>query len=1031
MTSVALPAPPARVSRRRRLRHALAATALAAVAAAAWGGAPAAAASLPAATTAILSGAPSLLASLPAPVGSASADSWSVSQDGRSVAFTSTSDGLSDADDDRVSNVYVKDRATGAVTLASRATGAAGEPAHADCDQAAISDDGARVAFACEGALDPADTNRLDDIYLRDLASGTTVLVSRRSGAGPAAEGGSRFPALSATGEYVAFDSEARNLDPAYAGGGTQVYRRRIGGGDAVVVVSRRSQASGGIPVGGTEPSISDDGARVAFTHYPAVEVDPADTNGVSDVYVHDLATGATILASRAAGNGAVGNRGSRAPALSGDGSAVAFESEANNFDFGQDPDTGPDIYRRTVVGATTTQNTVLVDVNAGGAKGVSSRRPSIDDSGNVVGFVSAATGLDPADTDPSADAYVKNLATNVTHLVTRADGAGGAAANADARAVSVSGDGTKAAAAITNGRIVPDVEPRAGTVMLRDLAAARTFSVARPPGDAPFVNAGGFAGSPALSADGRYAAFASSAVALGLPGGAATGIFVRDRVTGLARFVSQADGPSGAPFPDATQPAISADGGRVAFVVRDGALPAAVWVRDLDAARTFLASRADGAAGAPGNGDSDSPALDADGSRVAFVSRASNLGDGDPDAAADVHVRDVAAGATVLASRADGAAGAKGDGPSYGPDLNAEGNRASFVSQARNLADGDTDAIADAHVRDLAAGTTRLASAAPDGTKSNGQTSRAAIDAAGTRVAFSTAATNLLGLTAPLHQAFVRDLRAGTLVLASRADGAAGAPADAGVSNLGLSPDGGYVSFSTSAANLAPGTPAGVIQTYRRDLAAGRTDLVSRRSGAGGAPADQRADAGDISAGGGCVTFTTSDPLVGPAGTLLQAYVRALRADCAAGANAGGGRDTAAPVLTAARLSPRRFRVGRSATAVAAGVRRGTVLRYRSSEAATLTLLVERAGPGRRAAGTRRTCRAVARRPRTRACTAYRRAGVLTRRIRAGTGRTALSGRIGRRRLAAGSYRLTLTARDAAGNRSRPVRLAFTVVHG
>jgi hypothetical protein len=54
-----------------------------------------------------------------------------------------------------------------------------------------------------------------------------------------------------------------------------------------------------------------------------------------------------------------------------------------------------------------------------------------------------------------------------------------------------------------------------------------------------------------------------------------------------------------------------------------------------------------------------------------------------------------------------------------------------------------------------------------------------------------------------------------------------------------------------------------------------------------------------------------------------------------------------------------------------------------------------------------------------------------LTRTVGAGPGRVALSGRLGRKRMAAGRYRLTVTVRDAAGNRSQPVRLAFKILRG
>ena len=70
---------------------------------------------------------------------------------------------------------------------------------------------------------------------------------------------------LSETGEYVAFESEAKNLDPAANFSTYRIYRRQIGPGNATVLVSRRTGATGAA-VGGTDPSISDDGGRIAFT---------------------------------------------------------------------------------------------------------------------------------------------------------------------------------------------------------------------------------------------------------------------------------------------------------------------------------------------------------------------------------------------------------------------------------------------------------------------------------------------------------------------------------------------------------------------------------------------------------------------------------------------------------------------------------------------------------------------------------------------------------------------------------------------
>src|SRR5215212_3886443 len=171
------------------------------------GASNASAASLPAGSTAILSGTSSLLDTLPSPVGRSRTSADAVSRDGAIVAFSSGSDGLAAGDDDSVENVYVKNRATGDVVLVSRSTGASGDPAHDDCDSAAVSDDGTRVAFVCEGPLDAADTNGQDDVYVRDLPSGTTLLVSRADSDGAVGDSLSFDPALSADGRFVAFAS--------------------------------------------------------------------------------------------------------------------------------------------------------------------------------------------------------------------------------------------------------------------------------------------------------------------------------------------------------------------------------------------------------------------------------------------------------------------------------------------------------------------------------------------------------------------------------------------------------------------------------------------------------------------------------------------------------------------------------------------------------------------------------------------------------------------------------------------------------
>ena len=143
--------------------------------------------------------------------------------------------------------------------------------------------------------------------------------------------------------------------------------------------------------------------------------------------------------------------------------------------------------------------------------------------------------------------------------------------------------------------------------------------------------------------------------------------------------------------------------------------------------------------------------------------------------------------------------------------------------------------------------------------------------------------------------------------------------------------------------------------------------------------------------------------------------YMRLFAPDC--GRPQVVTPDTTPPKLSAVSLSRTRFRVGKAATRIARGIRRGTELRFTSSEAARLRIVIQRVRVVRTRKHHKRTV--------------YRRAGTLTRQIKTGRGSVKLSGRIGKRRMAAAHYRLTLTATDAAGNRSKPVRRTFTVLAG
>ena len=147
---------------------------------------------------------------------------------------------------------------------------------------------------------------------------------------------------------------------------------------------------------------------------------------------------------------------------------------------------------------------------------------------------------------------------------------------------------------------------------------------------------------------------------------------------------------------------------------------------------------------------------------------------------------------------------------------------------------------------------------------------------------------------------------------------------------------------------------------------------------------------------------------------------VQPLPAPAAPGSPAPGpaaGPDTVAPSLLAARLSPKSFVVGS----------RGSALVYTISESARVRFTIARRTGGRRVST---ACRKQTKANRSRrSCVRYVTVATLTQSANAGANTQRLPSRPAGRRLAAGRYRITILATDAAGNRSAPKRLTFTVV--
>ncbi len=334
----------------------------------------------------------------------------------------------------------------------------------------------------------------------------------------------------------------------------------------------------------------------------------------------------------------------------------------------------------------------------------------------------------------------------------------------------------------------------------------------------------------PAVSGDGRYVALWSAASNL-VPGdtNGELDVFVHDRQTGQTERVSVAsDGTQGNGY--SSEPAISADGRFAAFhsaatnlVPGDSNDRIDVFVHDRQTGQTERISVASD--GTEGNGGSVSPALSGDGRYVAFASSANNLVAGDTNDEEDVFVRDRQTAQTVRVSVASD--GTQGSDTSYLPTISADGRYVGFVSYASNLVPGDTNGDSDAFVHDQQTGQTVRVSVASDGTQGNGVVwDPPSLSATGRYVAFRSNSELVPGDTNDTDDVFVHDLQTGQTGRVSVAsDGTQGnGPSDWPA----ISADGRYVAFYSFADNLAPGDTNGTYDIFIHDRHLGQTERVS-----------------------------------------------------------------------------------------------------------------------------------------------------------------------------------------------------------
>jgi len=848
----------------------------------------------------------------------------SVSADGRYVTFTSDASNLS-ADGaffSFSSQVLVRDLITQTTTMASQ--GHVDVVSGSGSDQSLISGNGRYVLFRSTYNLTTNDTVGWQDVYLRDLVTETTTLISRDaagtgSGLGQSFTGEPHRSLISSNGQSIVYTSEASNLTGVVDAnlGLDVIFHDRVAGTNRLISVNVAGTAAGN----GTsdDPVVSANGQVIAFISTATDLVTLSDANANYDVFIQDLATGANELISvNIAGTGAA-NGYSLEPYLNANGRYVVFHSTASNLAT-NDTNTRLDVFWRDRVAGLN----VVASVNTNGVAGNgSSTVRGISADGRYVVFSSTSSDLVSGDNNATEDVFVRDMVSNVTVMVSR-NVAGTGPGNNYSRYAAISGDGTRVAFESAATDLTAAGNPVGNNqVFVRNLVGNTTRLVSFRPGSANGANAysyqaavsfngnvtaftstaepgsgsdtdiwahyytantnalvsealpsatgDSFSSAPQINASGTHVVFASSAKNL-TPGDSnqISDVFLFNLTNGVLTLISANTNGMGSGNDASTAPVLSANGRYVAFQSTASDLVAGdtnnaydVFRRDTLSGFTALVSVNRTGSG-PGNNSSASPEITPDGRFIVFETIATNLVANDLNGAIqDVVLRDMASNVVELISINVGGTGTANNF-SQDPVISDDARFVAFQSLAGDLAPGDGNGLYDIYVRDRQTGTNLLCSRNLTGTDGGNQSSSTAvISGNGLIVLFSSAATNLVaGDTNGTTDIFAFNTTTRTLQLVSGAPG--GSAANGSAFNYSISADGRYVAFQSSATNLVSNDSNGATDIFLRDLVSGTTTLISRNC-TSGASGSGSSTSPTISADGRYITFeSTARNLVG-----------------------------------------------------------------------------------------------------------------------------------------------------------------------
>ncbi len=764
----------------------------------------------------------------------------------------------------------------------------------------AVSNDGRYVAFTsyatnmvpgdtvavCDNAYDGTADENCADVFVRDMVSSTTSLVSQGGfGFGNRGTREQTDVQISANGQYVLFLSFSTNLVLEDFNNNTDAFLRDIVNN----TTTRASVSDGGGPINGSVDTadMSSDGNFIVFGAWPwQGNYSPPAPDGVQGkwhIYVHRRDTNQTLLVSKSAG-GSAGNQDAYAPFISADGQRVIFTSASTNLVAGDvyagcetdyvDPydynENCPDLFVAPVV----FPPPFLVPTNL-----------------SVTGFTQTSISLSWTDNNSDESGFRIERSTNGYDWVQIAQ----VGANVTTYTDNTLLCGTTFMYRVrtykgttVSGYSVGTMETTSPCVPQACDANAIITRASTGPNGVPQGSNNSYTYSPSrsLSADGRYVVFSSDARNL-LPEdiNGAGDVFRFDRQTCNLILVSLADNEAlGNGY--SSDASVSADGDVVVFTSSANNLVAGdtngvtdIFVRFISAGVTKRVS-VDGATQA--NGQSYSAIISPDGGFVTFHTLATNLGSLDDnnfyceqdyyqpydynEQCYDVFVYYLTSDTLQPVSMASNGIETPNNYSNANDILQINGNVfVLFTSPADDIVPGDTNGYLDVFLRNAATGEVYLVSRNTAGAQGNGYSGGARLSTDGTNlyVVFYSSANNLVaGDTNGKDDIFLRtipltNINSGTTVRVSLATGAAGAQANNSSYAPSVSDNGRYVVFQSVATNLVAGDTNAVNDIFLRDMQTNTTTRIS--VSATKVQANGVSDGGYISGNGLYIAFSST----------------------------------------------------------------------------------------------------------------------------------------------------------------------------